>query len=230
VVPRTTLATLEQVSRSFQRGKVTALCGIDLDVEESASLAILGPSGSGKSTLLHILGAMDRPTSGRVRYQWGEPDGAAARARCRARCIGFVFQSSHLLPNLSAIENVQVPMIGVVHGAARRFDRARGLLGQVGLAGRERHRPQDLSGGERQRVAIARALANSPRMILADEPTGNLDTQTSHAILDLLLEVRAATGAALVVVTHNPEVAARLDRTLTLRDGRVAAPEAPTAP
>jgi len=198
-----------------------ALRDVTLTLKEGDSLAVCGPSGSGKSTLLHLLGAMDSPTRGRIRFRGVEPDGPRELAAIRAELIGFVFQAFHLLPTLSALENVQVPMFGVVPGSRERRERAEELLQSVGLADRATHLPGEMSGGERQRVAIARALANDPEVILADEPTGNLDSKSSAKVLDLLLELRETRDLAMVVVTHDSSVAARFDQTVNLLDGRV---------
>ena len=184
-------------------------------------MAVVGPSGSGKSTLLHLLCGLDRPTGGRVLFQGVEPASSAAWTRLRARHIGFVFQAFHLFPTLTALENVEIPMFGVVPGAAARRRRARDLLGRVGLSDRLDHRPAQLSGGERQRVAIARSLVNRPLLIAADEPTGNLDSEASAGVLDLLETIHRDDGAALVIATHNEHVAARAGRVLELADGRI---------
>ena len=215
------LVELVDASRVYDGGRVAALRGVSLRVEAGASIAVVGPSGSGKSTLLHLLSGMDEPSGGAVRFEGRAPGGPEAWCRLRARRIGFVFQGYHLLPALTAWQNVQLPMLGVVAGARARAERARELLERVGLGVRLRHLPSQLSGGERQRVAIARSLANGPDLILADEPTGNLDSVASAEILDLLTEVRGEQGAALVLVTHDPAVAARCERVVRLRDGRV---------
>ena len=221
------LVQLTDVEKTFRKGQIRALRGVSLTVCAGDSLAIVGPSGSGKSTMLLILGAMDRPTSGSVRYgDRDAPRDPAGRARLRARQIGFVFQSFHLLPNLTALENVQVPLFGVLPDARKRKERARDLLARVGLDHRMGHRPAELSGGEQQRVAIARALANDPPLILADEPTGNLDSKNAAEILDLLLELHHDRGLALVVITHESSIADRLERRLHLLDGRLQ-PDSP---
>lgn len=199
------------------------LRGVDLAVHPGESMAIVGPSGAGKSTLLHLLGALDRPTSGEVSLG-GTPvsdlDDRAA-ARVRNRLVGFVFQFHHLLRDFSALENVIVPQLvrGVTREAAR--DRARALLDQVGLSERTGHRPTRLSGGEQQRVAVARALANEPPLLLADEPSGNLDFEASERLHDLLFDLVDRHGTAMVVVTHNQELAARAERIMELRGGRL---------
>ena len=218
----TPLAELADASCVYDAGRVVALRGVSLRVARGESLAVVGPSGSGKSTLLHLLGGLEAPSGGRVLFEGREPGGARAWSGLRARRIGFVFQAYHLLPALTSWENVQLPMLGVLTGAARRAERARTLLERLGLGRRLHHRPAELSGGERQRVAIARSLANGPDLILADEPTGNLDSETSAEILDLLAAVRAERGAALVLVTHDAGAAARAERVVRLVDGGFA--------
>lgn len=194
---------------------------VDLVVRHAEAVAIVGASGAGKSTLLHLMGALDRPDGGRVRIGGTALEGrsAAELARIRNRHVGFVFQFHHLLREFTALENVMLPqlILGASEGTAR--DRARELLVAVGLEGRVRHRPWQLSGGEQQRVAVARALANEPDILLADEPSGNLDTQTSLELHDLLFRIREERGLAMVLVTHNPELAGRADRTFLLRAG-----------
>jgi lipoprotein-releasing system ATP-binding protein len=192
-------------------------------------VAIVGASGAGKSTLLHIVGALDRPSAGEVRLG-GEPVaglGDVQLAALRNRHVGFVFQFHHLLREFTALENVMMPRLigGASRGAAR--ERARALLATVGLSGREEHKPTELSGGEQQRVAVARALANEPLVLLADEPSGNLDTKTSTQLHDMLFRVREEEGLSMVLVTHNRELAERADRILHLADGHLG--EEPTA-
>jgi putative ABC transport system ATP-binding protein len=202
---------------------VEAVRGVDLTIESGEFVALVGPSGSGKSSLLHMLGAMDRPTAGDVVFEGRSLTrlGQAQLCELRARRIGFVFQTFNLLPTLSALENVELAMrLAGTKGPARRT-RARALLEQVGLSERADHRPSRLSGGERQRVAIARALANGPSLVLADEPTGNLDSQTGVAILALLRSVCAQAGRTVVMVTHDREAAASADRVVAMLDGRV---------
>lgn len=210
--------------RTFQRprgGELRVLRGVDLTVRAGESVAIVGPSGSGKSTLLHLLGGLDRPTRGRVSLFGAEVSELDDEelARVRNRRVGFVFQFHHLLRDFSALENVMVPQLigGATRDRAR--ERARGLLAQVGLAEREDHRPTRLSGGEQQRVAVARALANEPPLLLADEPSGDLDVDTSERLHDLLFDLVDRHATALVVVTHNQRLAGRADRILGLRDG-----------
>lgn len=213
------IASLEQVSRFYDDGRVIALCDVTLGISRGESLAIVGPSGSGKSTLLHLLCGLDRPTQGRVFFEGIEPGSAKEWTDLRSERIGFVFQAFNLLSTLTALENVEVPMFGVKRRAEDRRQQAADLLARVGLAERTHHRPSELSAGERQRVAIARSLANSPDLILADEPTGNLDSKTSAEILNLLGDIHVNEGTTLVVVTHEREIASRVSRVVRLVDG-----------
>jgi putative ABC transport system ATP-binding protein len=215
---------LDGVSKHYETpaGLIRALDEITLDVPAGANLAITGPSGCGKSTLLGLLGGLELPTAGRVTIG-GEHISSLPeqeRARLRRDALGFVFQADNLQPFLTAVENVGLQL--ALSGARNGYDRARELLGELGLQRHADKLPDQLSGGQRQRVAIARALVHRPRLILADEPTGSLDEDNSHAIVDLLLAAQgAAGGATLVVVTHDPAVAARLARTVRLHDGRL---------
>jgi putative ABC transport system ATP-binding protein len=214
---------LRDVTRRFPTGDatVTALDHVSLTLEPGTVLALTGPSGSGKSTLLHVLGAMDRPDEGRIdvdRFVVTDLD-RGGQVEYRRR-IGFVFQRFHLLPALTALDNVAAPLLPL-RLDFDRHERATSLLAAVGLSGREREFPSRLSGGEQQRVAIARALVNDPGLVLADEPTGNLDSETSSAIVRLLLDLRAERGLTVVVATHNAQVAARCDRIARLHDGRL---------
>ncbi|MFE1842532.1 ABC transporter ATP-binding protein [Streptomyces sp. NPDC059515] len=213
------------LSRVYGRGEntVVAVDGVDLDVPSGQTLAVTGPSGCGKSTLLHLLGGLDRPDEGEVWLGGQRIDllGERALARLRRRAVGFVHQDFHLMDELTAAENVELPALlaGDTPRTARR--RAAALLDRVGLADRGRYLPSELSGGQRQRVAIARALVNEPLVVLADEPTGNLDTAATHDVLRLFADLRA-TGQTLVLVTHDERVAATADRVVSLRDGAPA--------
>lgn len=202
-------------------GEVLALAGVSLEVPRGAFVCIMGPSGSGKSTFLNLIGALDVPTAGEV-FLNGRP---LSKERdldsVRAREVGFVFQLHNLLPTLTAVENVEIPMMALRVPRRERRRRAEELLEQVGMAHRRDFTAARLSGGERQRVALARALANRPSLVLADEPTGDVDSRTGEQILECLQEARRRTGATLVVVTHNPEVARGADRTWLMKDGRL---------
>jgi putative ABC transport system ATP-binding protein len=210
------------IVKTFEDGRVRAVDGVDLIVEPGEFVAIVGPSGCGKSTLLNLLGALDAPDAGTLLV--GGHDLCAHRDldHVRAVDVGLVFQLDNLLPSLSARENVEVPMVGVVRSTRERTARALALLTEVDMADRADSRPPALSGGERQRVAIARALANSPSVLLADEPTGRLDSRTGGVVLDLLDRIRSERGMTLIVVSHDPRVAARADRVVTMLDGRIA--------
>jgi putative ABC transport system ATP-binding protein len=217
------LLRAEALVKTYPDGDVHALRGVSLAVQAGEFAAITGPSGCGKSTLLHVLGGLDRPTGGEVFYR-GEPLGRLDLDGFRARRLGFVFQSFHLIPTLSALENVQVPMFESDAPKATRPKRARALLDEVGLSHRVNHPPKRLSIGERQRVAVARALANDPELLLADEPTGNLDSAAEAEVLALLARLRAARGLTLLIVTHSAEVAAAADREIRMRDGQLVTP------
>ncbi len=210
------------VTRTYPLGRqaVPVLRGVDLTVARGEALVIVGASGAGKSTLLHVLGGLDAPSAGEVMFEGRSVFGISAgeRTRWRNERVGFVFQSYHLLPELTAWENVCVP--AWVAGSPQRA-RAEELLRAVGLAERGEHRPAELSGGEQQRVALARALMNRPSLLLADEPTGNLDSKTGEAVLELLWRLRAESGTTLVMVTHDEHLARRGDRVLTIADGRI---------
>jgi predicted ABC-type transport system involved in lysophospholipase L1 biosynthesis ATPase subunit len=222
------MISVSRVTKTYDTpaGPLTVLRELDLQVAAGESIAIVGPSGSGKTTLLNLLGALDRPTSGSIRIADTELDrlDASAAARFRNRSIGFVFQLHHLLPQCTVLENVLVPRLagGWEEDVATTHDRAERLLKEVGLADRASHRPWQLSGGEQLRVALARALINQPKLILADEPTGSLDPATGDRIADLLLRTHALTRTALVVVTHNPALAARMQKTYRFENGRLA--------
>ena len=214
------LLRAEGLTKTYPDGEVQALRGVSLDVEQNEAVAIMGPSGCGKSTLLNLLGGLDRPTGGEIYFR-GTPLSRIDRDQYRAREIGFVFQSFHVLSTLSAVENVQVPMFETTLGRRQRVERAEALIEQVGLAHRRNHRPMQLSVGERQRVAIARALANEPSLLLADEPTGNLDSRSQNEVLQLLDDLRQRQGLTLIIITHSPEVAAAAQRVILMRDGRI---------
>lgn len=218
--PKPILLRCDKVARTYPDGDVRALKGVSLDVLEGESVAVTGPSGCGKSTLLHILGGLDRPTSGRVEFN-GKPLDELDLDEYRARQIGFVFQSFHLLSTLTSAENVQIPMFESTLPRANRQERAWKLLDEVGMGHRRDAFPSRLSVGERQRVAIARALANEPRVLLADEPTGNLDSVNQDEVLKLLNRLRRERSLTLVIVTHSAEVAAACDRIIKMRDGEI---------
>jgi putative ABC transport system ATP-binding protein len=215
------LIALEGVGRHYDGGRIVALSDVSLTIEAGETISLNGRSGSGKSTLLHLMAGLDAPSSGSVLFQGEQVGGPSAWARVRAHRIGVIFQSFNLLPTLDVLRNVMVPMLGVEREAAKRRHRATELLEHVGLGHRLAHRPPELSGGERQRVAIARSLANRPVLLLADEPTGNLDSETGRAITDLLIDVAARNGMSLVIATHDDTIAARLGRRIDLLDGRV---------
>lgn len=210
-----------EVTRHFDHDRVQALRGVTFTIRAGEFVAVIGPSGSGKTTLLQILGALDAPTSGGIFFRGQSLRAIPDLSRFRARTIGFIFQSFHLLPTLTAVENVQVPMFELPWPSRERRRRAAELLNTVGLGGRLDHLPAKLSGGERQRVAVARSLANEPQLLLADEPTGNLDSSNAQHIMELLGEIHRQRGMSVVVVTHNPEVAACAGRTLQMLDGRI---------
>jgi len=218
---------VDRVSKSF--GQISALREVSLKVEAGEAVAIAGRSGSGKSTLLSLIGGLEQSDTGEVlidgRAIWKEP----RPARARREIVGFVFQRHLLLGTLSARANVEVPLIGAGVHRAERHTRARSLLEEVGLADRADHLPHELSGGERQRVAVARALANRPRLLLADEPTGALDSHTSERVLDLLFGLRDSLGMTMIVVSYDEAVGARADRTVTLIDGRIQSAAAPSS-
>jgi putative ABC transport system ATP-binding protein len=206
-------------------GVLTILHPLDLAIPAGQVVAITGPSGSGKSTLLGLIAGLDSPSTGRISIDGTDITslGEDALARLRGKRIGFVFQFFHLLPSLTALENVLIPM--EISGVSGARTRAAALLAEVGLSERGHHYPSQLSGGEQQRVAIARALANDPPLLLADEPTGNLDSTTGRHVIERLLEINRSRGTTLVLVTHDPELAAVADTSIALRDGRVVNPE-----
>ncbi|MEO5373924.1 MAG: ABC transporter ATP-binding protein [Alphaproteobacteria bacterium] len=226
---------LKDIGRRFRQGEAVlhVLNGASVAVRSGEIVSLVGPSGAGKSTLLHVAGLLERPDDGEVLIA-GDPCGRLSddrRTRLRREYLGFVYQYHHLLPEFSALENVVLPQM--IAGVSRRAaaDRARGLLERMGLGPRAEHRPGQLSGGEQQRVAIARALANGPRVLLADEPTGNLDPGTAARVFDELLRLVREDGLAALIATHNPDLAGRMDRVIELRDGRLeTSPNVPSVP
>jgi len=219
------LVEVKDLTKTFWLGSksIEVLQGVGFSVRPEEMVAILGPSGAGKSTLLHLLGSLDTPTGGTIRIGGQDmsrllPDKLAS---FRNRSIGFVFQFHHLLPEFTALENTMMPALVQRTKRTQAAEMARSILEKVGLGHRLDHRPVELSGGERQRVALARALVLKPKLLLADEPTGNLDEETSEGIHDLLFDLNKRLGMTTIIVTHNPRLAARLDRSLQLRDGKV---------
>jgi putative ABC transport system ATP-binding protein len=206
---------------------VRALDGVDLNVDEGEFIAVMGPSGSGKSTLMNIIGCLDRPTRGTYRLDGIDVSSLSSdeRAEIRNRKIGFVFQSFNLIPRTTALENVELPLFYGDLTLAEQRERGLAALAEVGLAGREHHQPNQLSGGQQQRVAIARALVNRPPLLLADEPTGNLDTKTSIEILEIFQALNRSAGITIVLVTHEPDIATYARRVVTFRDGLILSDE-----
>lgn len=207
--------------KSYDEGRIQALRDVDVHIEAGEYVAISGPSGSGKSTLLHLLGGLDTATKGEVLFR-GAPLGSAVDLDTyRSRHVGFIFQAFYLLPTLRAIENVQVAMLAASGNGNHRAERAASLLEEMGLGNRMRHYPNQLSGGERQRVAIARSLANDPAILLADEPTGNLDSVSSAHIIEILSGIRERRGMTIIVVTHENDIASSAPRHIRIRDGKI---------
>ena len=219
--PGPPLLHVESLTLHFDQGSVKALDGVDMEVREGEFVAITGPSGCGKSSLLSLLGTLEMPTSGDIHFRSLAYSGIRDLSLFRRRHIGFIFQSFHLMPTLSAWDNVLIPTVGGPGAASDHRERARALLSKLDLQARLDHFPSRLSGGERQRVAIARALVNDPDLILADEPTGSLDSHSARQVLDLLTDIRKDRGLTLILVTHDPVVAARADRQVSMRDGRI---------
>ena len=226
-----TLIQLREICKTYRRGEVEvhALAGVSLDIEQGEYLALMGPSGSGKSTLMNSIGCIDRPTSGSYLLDGAEVVKMSLdeRARLRNRKIGFVFQNFNLLARISALENVELPMLYSRRlRGRRRHEHARQLLNRVGLDARMDHYPTQLSGGEQQRVAIARAIANQPSILLADEPTGNLDSHTSQDVMELVEQLNQEEGITIILVTHDREVAHSARRQIVLRDGAIVSDSA----
>ncbi len=219
------LLCCKHVSKHYDDGDVAAIVELDLAIMPGEYVAVMGPSGCGKSTLLNMLGALDLPTSGEVYFEGQPLSGLRTVDRLRAEKIGFVFQAFHLLPTLTAIENVQLPMFETALSARQRELEARELLDSVKMGHRRKHLPSKLSAGERQRVAIARALANDPILLLADEPTGNLDSRTGEEVMAMFDDMHRRRRMTLVVVTHSQEVADKSQRLIRMRDGRVVSDE-----
>ena len=218
-----TIVETQDLVRIYGDGEgVRALDGVSLTLHAGEFVTIMGPSGSGKSTLLNLLGALDMPTSGKVLIDGQDMATVRDLDTFRAQTVGFIFQMHNLIPTLNALENVEVPMMGQVRSRGERRRRAKELLGLVSLSDRLDHLPGQLSGGQRQRVAIARALANEPSIVLADEPTGNLDSQSGADVINLMRDLNRQLGTTIIVVTHDPAVARQTNRVITLRDGRIA--------
>jgi lipoprotein-releasing system ATP-binding protein len=221
------LVAVQHVTKTFEHeGRpLEVLKGIDLEIERGEMVTIVGPSGAGKSTLLHLIGTLDLPTSGRILYEGQDVTrlGSSDLAQFRNRSIGFVFQFHHLLPEFTALENVMMP--GLIQGSRRLESRARKLLDEVGLTQRLTHRPGELSGGEQQRVALARALLMEPKLVLADEPTGNLDSQSSASVQALFFDLNRRHGITFLIVTHSRDFAAMMPRQVSMKDGRIDSDE-----
>ena len=215
------LVILKDVSKEFDKSQVKAVDNLSLSICRGEFAVILGPSGSGKSTLLNIIGGLELPDKGSVIVDGVSPGKISLWAKLRANKIGFVFQSFNLIPTLTAVENIELPMFGVINRFKDRRERSKYLLEIVGLQERGNHKPSELSGGEKQRVAIARSLANSPTLILADEPTGNLDTKTSHEIISLLKEIQNKEKSTMIIVTHDSDITSLASRIINFSDGKI---------
>lgn len=223
--PQPPLVSVKNLCRSFQMGKqtVNVLNGITMTLQRKEMISIVGASGAGKSTLLHIMGTLDRPTSGQVLFEGKNMfrESETALAEFRNRCIGFVFQFHHLLPEFTALENTCLPALIQKIPKYQAMDAAKSLLSEVGLSHRLHHKPGELSGGEQQRVAVARALIRKPELVLADEPTGNLDTHTGDELFELLQKLNHTHGTTFVIVTHNEKLSLQTDRLIQLQDGQI---------
>ena len=213
--------SIVDLTKNYAHGNVQALRGVTLEVAQGEMVALTGPSGCGKTTLLNLVGTLDRPTSGVIRLDGQEISNRCLNHLFRAQTVGFVFQFHHLIATMTVIENVETPMVALGIPKKERRRRAYALLEQIGLIHRAGFFPNRISGGERQRAAVARAIVNRPQLLLADEPTGNLDTATGNALLDLLSDHRRQHRTTLIIATHNPEIAARCDRRIRMRDGTV---------
>ena len=222
--PRPDFLAVRNLTKIYENGQVEALKDVSFRIDSGERIALVGPSGCGKSTLLGLLGALDRPTSGRVEIEGEDISLYRSMHRFRATFIGFVFQYHHLVPTMTLLENVVAPMIATGMPKQLRTAKAYQLLCDVGIGHRATFTPASVSGGERQRAAIARALANDPRLILADEPTGNLDSVSGAIVADLILNYSCKTGATVIIATHNPELALRADRIIPMRDGAIELP------
>lgn len=212
---------VRNLRKDYDKGRIEALRGVDLSIDAGEFVAISGQSGSGKSTLLHLLGGLDSPTSGEILFRGAALGSSISLDTYRCHQVGFIFQSFYLLPTLRAVENVQAPMLATMEDSGTREERAEALLREVGLESRMRQYPNELSGGERQRVAIARALANNPSILLADEPTGNLDSANSARIMDILTGIQKTRGMTLIVITHENDIANSAPHQIRIHDGKV---------
>ncbi len=209
------------ITKHYEEGRVQALRGISFSIRRGELVAIMGPSGSGKSTLLHLLGGLDLPTGGEIYVNGKELREMDSLDEYRSSTVGFIFQAFYLMPALTAIENVQIPMFEKIFSARERIKKAKSLLELVGLKERMNHYPSELSGGERQRVAIARSLANDPEILLADEPTGNLDSKTADSIIALIKKINRERGVTVIIVTHDENIARECARRIRLLDGLI---------
>ena len=215
------IIVMRDLLKTYEKGRTLALERVSLEISEGEFVAIQGPSGSGKSTLLNMIGALDHADSGDLEVAGEDLSRARDLSRFRARVVGFVFQLHNLIPTLTALENVLVPMFELKLPKRVAHERAQNLLQQIGLDGKIHRLPTELSGGERQRVAVARALANDPKIVLADEPTGNLDSKSAEHVLELLNTINRARGVTLILVTHDAKIAERADRVIIIRDGKI---------